>query len=103
MAQSWCQSIKRNGSEATTGGALQEKVFLKISQKWLENTCAKVSFLILRPATLFKKKTLAQVFFCEFCEFSKNTFFTEHFQTTASDRYCQTFCNNLQNQEYIQC
>ena len=25
-----------------------------------------------------KKETLAQVFFCEFCEISKNTFFTEH-------------------------
>ena len=25
-----------------------------------------------------KKETLAQVFSCEFCEISKNTFFTEH-------------------------
>ena len=31
------------------------------------------------------KKTLAQVFSCEFCEISKNTFFTEHLRTTASD------------------
>ena len=31
----------------------------------------------LRPATLLKKR-LAQVFSCEFCEFFKNTFFTEH-------------------------
>ena len=30
------------------------------------------------------KKTLAQVFFCEFCEFSKNIFFTEHLRVTAS-------------------
>ena len=30
------------------------------------------------PATLLKKETLAQVFSCEFCEISKNTFFTEH-------------------------
>ena len=28
----------------------------------------------LRPATLLKKR-LTQVFFCEFCEISKNTFF----------------------------
>ena len=28
----------------------------------------------LRP----KKETLAQVFSCEFCEISKNSFFTEH-------------------------
>ena len=25
-----------------------------------------------------KKKTLAQLFFCEFCEIFKKTFFTEH-------------------------
>ena len=50
-----------------------KKVFLKISQ----NTCARVSFLI-------KLQTLAQVFFCEFCEIFKNTFFTEHLWTTAS-------------------
>ena len=31
----------------------------------------------LRPATLLKKETLAQVFSCKFCEISKNTFFTE--------------------------
>ena len=32
-----------------------------------------------------KKETLAQVFSCEFCDISKNTFFTEHLRTTASD------------------
>ena len=31
-----------------------------------------------------KKETLAQVFSCEFCEISKNTFFTEHRWATAS-------------------
>ena len=31
-----------------------------------------------------KKETLAQVFSCEFCEISKNTFFTEYLRTTAS-------------------
>ena len=30
-----------------------------------------------------KKETLAQVFPCEFCQISKNTFFTEHLRTTA--------------------
>ena len=37
-----------------------------------------------RPATLVKKGSLAQVFSCEFCEISKNTFSTEHLRTTAS-------------------
>ena len=32
-----------------------------------------------------KRESLAQVFSCEFCEISKNTFFTEHFWTTASE------------------
>ena len=31
-----------------------------------------------------KKEALAQEFSCEFCEISKNTFFTEHLWTTAS-------------------
>ena len=33
-------------TEATTGGALSNKVFLKISQNSKENICAGVSFLI---------------------------------------------------------
>ena len=32
-----------------------------------------------------KKETLAQLFSCEFCEISKNTFFTEHLWATASE------------------
>ena len=31
-----------------------------------------------------KKETLAQVFSCEFCEISENTFFTKQLQTAAS-------------------
>ena len=41
-----------------------------------------------------KKETLAQVFSCEFCEISKNTFSTENLWTTASDtsqKYFNTF------------
>ena len=33
---------------------------------------------------VFKKETLAQVFSCEFCQISKNTFSTEHLRATAS-------------------
>ena len=45
----------------------------------------RVSFLIkLQACNFIKKETLAQVFSCEFCEISKNTFFTEHLWTTAS-------------------
>ena len=40
----------------------------------------------LRPKTcsFIKKETLAQVFSCEFCEISKNTFLTEHLWMTGS-------------------
>ena len=34
-----------------------------------------------------KKETLAQVFFCEFYEIFKATFFTEHLRMTASEWY----------------
>ena len=66
--------------EATTGGVLLKKMYLKISQNLQENTYVKVSFLI----KLTKKETLAHMFSCEFCEISKNTFFTEHLWATAS-------------------
>ena len=45
--------------EAATGAVLSERMFSEISN-------------------------LAQVFSCEFCEISKNTFFTEHIRVTAS-------------------
>ena len=47
-----------------------KKVFLKISQNSLENTCVRNSFLIdLRVSglQLYLKEILAQVFSCEFC------------------------------------
>ena len=66
-------------SEAVVQRCSVRKVFLEISPNSQENTCARVSFSIkLRPATLLKKETLAQVFSCEFCKISKNIFFTEH-------------------------
>ena len=38
-----------------------------------------------------KKETLAQVFYCEFCEISKNTFSTEYLWTTASKQRATCF------------
>ena len=38
----------------------------------------------LRPATLLKKRLWHRCFYCEFCEISRNTFFTEHIWTTSS-------------------
>ena len=63
-------------------------MFLEISQNSQENPCAIDSFLIKLQAKVcnfIKKESLAQLFFCEFCEISKNTFFIEHLWTTASE------------------
>ena len=47
-------------------------VYLKVSQ---ENSCVPVSFLI---------KLQASVYYCEFCEIFKESFFTKHFRDDAS-------------------
>ena len=39
-----------------------------------------------------KKEIMAERFSCEFCQISKNTFFTEHLWTTASI-YMGWHCN----------
>ena len=62
-----------------------KKVFSEISQTSQENACARVSAKARAKACNFiKKEALAQVFSCEFCEISKNTFSIEHLQTTTS-------------------
>ena len=42
------------------------------------------TLLFNNACNFIKKKTMAQVFFCEFCEIFKNKYFIEHLQTTAS-------------------
>ena len=49
-----------------------KKMFLRISQNSLQNTCARVSFLIK-----------LRVFFCEYSEIFKNTYFEEQLRTVA--------------------
>ena len=52
-------------------------VFIEILQNSQESTYARVSFLIkLQVLSLqfTKEETLTQVFYCEFCEISRNTF-----------------------------
>ena len=48
-----------------------------------------------QACNFIKKTTLAQAFSCEFCEISKNTFFTEHLWTAASAH--GYFCDNETN------
>ena len=64
-------------AEAVARRCSVKKVFLEILQNSQENICARVSFLIKsqsRACSFIKKETLAQMFYCEFCKVSKNTF-----------------------------
>ena len=81
-----------------------KKVFLEISQNSQENTCTRACFLIKFQAwasNFTKKETLIQVFSCEFCGISKNTYFTERLWrlllqiflkvlTSAQNLHCRT-------------
>ena len=73
-------------SEAVTQRCSVKKEFLEISQNSQENTCARVKVAALRPeaCNVIKKETLAQVFSCEFCQMSKNTFFYRTHPVAAS-------------------
>ena len=46
---------------------------------------------------LYKKETPTQVFYFEFCEILKNTFFKEHLQTTASVKASSSQRHMLRN------
>ena len=57
------------------------------------NTCARVSILIKWQACNFIKiETLAQVFSCEFCEISKNTFSYRTPPVAASATFLKSTC-----------
>ena len=58
--------------------------FTKFTGKHL---CQSLFFRLQKLDTYTRvPKTMAQVFSCEFCEISKNTFFTDYSRTTASER-----------------
>ena len=61
-----CQQLK---TEAVTGGVLQGKMFLEISQNLQEKTFARVCFIV----NFIEKETLAQIFSYEFCKIFKGT------------------------------
>ena len=74
--------------EAVVRRCSVKKVFFEILQNSQENTCARVSFLLsCRPeaCNFIEKETLAQMFSCEFCKISKNTFFHRKSLVAASD------------------
>ena len=69
--------------------------FFCISVRKLACFNKSVFWASLRPATLFKKETLTQVFSCEFYEIFKNNFFLEHLRTAASKTGAENSLGNL--------
>ena len=61
------------------------KNFAKFTGKHL---CQRFFFNKVAACNFIKKDSQAQAFSCEFWETSKNTFFTQHLQTTAFGRFC---------------
>ena len=76
-------------AEACTQRCSVKKVLLEISQNSQENTCASLFFN--EVGGWIKKDSPAQVFSCEFCEISKNTFSSRTPLVNAS----KTFKNYL--------
>ena len=79
-------------TEAVAWRSSVKKVFFKILRNLYENTCAIASFLIRLQAeacNFTNKETLAQVFFSEFCEIFKNTFFYRTPPVAASENKSQ--------------
>ena len=72
-------------TEAVARRCSVKKVFLEISQNSQENTYARVPFLIKLLYYFIKKETLTQMFSCDFCGISKNTFFHRTPSVAASD------------------
>ena len=65
------------------------RYFTKSTGKHLYQSLSFKNVAGLRPATLLKKETLAQVFSCEFCEISNNTFLH---RTLLVDHICWDLC-----------
>ena len=64
--------------------AFIEKVTLKNFAKFTgKHLCQSLSFNKLQACNVIKKETLAQVFFCEFCGTTKNTFSTKNLPEPA--------------------
>ena len=72
------EDVRQEWSRSSRPELFYKKVLLEISQNSQKKTCARVS----EPEAwkFIKKETLAQLFSCEFCEISRNTFFAKHFR-----------------------
>ena len=65
---------------------MKKSVLRNFAQFTGKHLCQSLSFNKIAglACNFIKKEILTQVLSCEFCEISKNTFFTEHLRKTAS-------------------
>ena len=101
--------------EAVVWMCFVKKVFLEISQKSQENTCARESFLIKLqawPATLLKKSLWHRCFPVNFAKFPRTPSFTERLQRllllllwrwirTINNCNKEIFCHNLWTNQFF--
>ena len=87
----WSKYWLKKTFKSTRPEVFCKKVFLEISQNSQENNCAQVSFC---RCNFIKKEALAQVFCCEFCEISQNTFSYRTAPVAASD-HSKEFSRNV--------
>ena len=78
---------ERTNPEAVVRRCSVKNLFLEISQNSQESTLARDTFLmkLQKTCNFINRESLAQVFSCEFCEISKNTFFYRTPPVAASD------------------
>ena len=72
-------NVKRNLEGSYRMCSVKESVLRNFAKFTGKQLCQS-----LKACYFIKQETLAQVFSCEFCEFSKNNFSTEHLLTAAS-------------------
>ena len=74
-------------------------MFLKISQNSLENTCARVSFLI-KLLALFKKRLWHKCFPVNFTKFRRTPRFTEHLRWLLLQMFSFKFYETVLNRYF---
>ena len=82
-----------------------KKVLLKFRKFYMKTPM--LESLFNRAYNFYYKETPVEVFFCEYCEISKNTYFEQNLRTTASNRnHClkettYNFCGNYRLSEFF--
>ena len=90
--------------EAVARRCFLKREFLEVLQNSLENTRARVSFLIKLKAdacNFIKKEALTQVFYCRFFKMSKNTFSYRTPLVAASGKHSKLKIKDIFNKKII--